>query len=128
MPTSSPLFNVPKYGPRRKPIDEDVVDAPIPTSTIGLNNALMAITPSTAVSDRVGGATLMLAPFVGAPRANVVGAVAKALVSRPAVLKAWIKLTNENKADNGGELLAKLGSATLIGDVIRTVDSKDKIG
>jgi hypothetical protein len=109
-------------------VDEDVVDAPIPTSTVGLNNALTAITSSTSLTDWVGGATLMLAPFAGAPKANVIGAIAKALVPRPAVLKAWIALTNDHKSDNGAQLLAKLGTSTLTDDVVRKSDSKDKIG
>jgi hypothetical protein len=69
----------------------------------------------------------MLAPFVGAPRVNVVGAVAKALVSRPVALKAWVKLTVDHQTDNGAALLARLGSATLVGDIVRRIDNKDKI-
>jgi hypothetical protein len=53
LPPASPLFNASKYGPQRRPVDEDVVDAPGSTSTIGLNNALVAITPYTSVSDWV---------------------------------------------------------------------------
>jgi hypothetical protein len=86
------------------------------------------ITLSTSLNDWVGGATLMLAPFAGAPKANVIGAVAKALVPRPAVLKAWIALMNAHKSDTGVELLARLGGSTLTDDIIRKIDSKDKIG
>jgi hypothetical protein len=95
---------------------------------VGLNNALTAITLSTSLTDWVGGATLMLAPFAGAPKANVIGAVAKALVPRPAVLKAWIALTNAHKTDTGAELLARLRALNLTNDIIRKIDSRDKIG
>jgi hypothetical protein len=83
----------------------DVVDAPS-VSTVGLNNALTAITLATSISDWVGGTVLMLAPFAGAPKPNVSGAVAKALAPR----------------------LARLGASTLADDVLRTADPKDKIG
>jgi hypothetical protein len=105
----------------------DVVDAPS-VSTVGLNNALTAITLATSISDWVGGTVLMLAPFAGAPKPNVSGAVAKALAPRPAVLKAWIELTKTHAAKTGAQLLARLGASTLADDVLRTADPKDKIG
>jgi hypothetical protein len=104
----------------------DVVDVPS-VSTVGLNNAFTAITLSTSINNWVGGAVLMLAPFAGALKPNVIGAVAKALVPRPAVLKAWIELTKAHTSETGAQLLG-LGASTLADNVLRTADPKDKIG
>jgi hypothetical protein len=107
--------------PRRNPSE-------LSESTTSAGDVVDAPSVSTSINDWVGRAVLMLAPFAGAPKPNVIGAVAKALVPWPAVLKAWIELTKAYASETGAQLLARLGASTLADDVLRTADPKNKIG